>query len=71
MYSLPNASRTRPPTLQIAESSNGVSYRDRVKQLFPVRYQKSAFEQALEPDELAELRRRYEAVAGPVTQPTG
>ena len=54
---------TRPPTVQIAESANGVSYRDRVKQLFPARYQKAAFEQGLEPAELAELRRRFEAAA--------
>jgi hypothetical protein len=62
---------TKPPQLQIAESSDGVSYRDRVKQLFPARYQKSAYELGLEPAALADLRRRFEAAAGPATEPAG
>lgn len=55
---------TRPPKIRMAESGAGVSYRDRVKQLFPAKYQRSAFEEALGPAGMAELRRRYTAVAG-------
>jgi hypothetical protein len=54
-----------PPELQVAESSNGVSYRDRVKQLFPVNYQQAAFQETLEPAQMSELRRRFEAIVGP------
>ncbi len=60
-----------PPTVLIAESANGASYQDRVKQLFPVQYQQAAFQQALEPAAMAELRRRYEAVAGPTVAASG
>ena len=55
---------TRPPTIRMAESGAGVTYRDRVKQLFPARYRRSAFEEALGTAGMAELRRRYAAVAG-------
>ena len=55
------------PKLDIAESANGVSYQDRVRQLFPPAYRTAALTQALEPAQLSELRRRYAAVAGPVT----
>jgi hypothetical protein len=55
---------TQPPTVEIAESTEKVSYRDRVKQLIPERYQKQAFEGALTPDDMAELRRRYDDAAG-------
>ncbi|HST85318.1 MAG TPA: hypothetical protein VLL08_26495 [Kineosporiaceae bacterium] len=59
-----------PPELEVAESSNGVSYRDRVKQLFPVNYQQSAFQETLVPEGMGELRRRFEAIAGPAAGPT-
>jgi hypothetical protein len=58
-----------PPEVNIAESSNGVSYRDRVKQLFPAKYQQVAFQQSLGTAEIGELRRRFEAIAGPATGP--
>jgi len=53
-----------PPTVQMAEATVAISYRDRVKQLIPVRYQKLALEEALGPDAMAELRRRYDAAVG-------
>jgi hypothetical protein len=62
---------TQPPTVQIAESGAGISYRDRVKELIPERYQQMAFQEALGPDAMAELRRRYDAVAGPASTPAG
>lgn len=55
---------TRPPTVEMAEATAEVTYRDRVKQLIPPQHQKLALEGALTPDEMADLRRRYDAAAG-------
>lgn len=55
---------TQPPSVQIAAATDTVSYRDRVRQLIPPRYQKTALEEALGPKEMADLRRRYDLAAG-------
>ena len=55
---------TNPPTVQAAESSADVTYQERVKQLIPAQYQELAAQSALEPDAMAELRRRYDEAAG-------
>jgi hypothetical protein len=55
---------TRPPTIQMAESTAKITYRERVKQLFPDPYEKMAFEQALTPKQMSDLRRRYDEAAG-------
>ena len=55
---------TQPPTIQMAESTATITYRDRVKQLFPDPYEKMAFEQALTAEQMTELRRRYDDAAG-------
>jgi hypothetical protein len=55
---------TDPPTIQMAESTAKITYRDRVKQLFPDPYEKMAFEQALTPEQMTDLRRRYDEAAG-------
>ena len=56
---------TEPPAFQMVASTAEVSYRDRIKQLIPERYQALANEGTLEPDVMADLRRRFDAaVAG-------
>jgi hypothetical protein len=55
---------TQPPTIQMAEATATVTYRERVQQLFPDPYEKMAFEQALTPKQMSELRRRYDEAAG-------
>jgi hypothetical protein len=52
---------TDPPTFQMVESTVDVSYRDRIKQLIPEHYQRLANEGALEPGDMADLRRRFDA----------
>lgn len=49
------------PTFEMVEATETVGYRDRIKQLIPERYQKLANEGALEPGEMADLRRRFDA----------
>lgn len=53
-----------PPTIEVAAATETVSYRDRVKQMFPPEYQDQAFNDFLTKDGMAELRRRYDAAAG-------
>ncbi|SDY45989.1 hypothetical protein SAMN05444365_102331 [Micromonospora pattaloongensis] len=54
---------TDPPTIEVAEASATVSFRDRVRQLIPERYQEQAFQESLEPATMTELRRRYDEAA--------
>jgi hypothetical protein len=53
----------QPPRVQMAESGAGVSYQDRVRQLFPAQYQRPAFEEALGSAGMADLQRRYAVVS--------
>lgn len=56
---------TEPPTFQMVEATTDVSYRDRLRQLIPQRYQAPAEEGTLDPEVMADLRRRFDAaVAG-------
>jgi hypothetical protein len=55
---------SQPPTIQMAESTAKITYRERVKQLFPDPYEKMAFEQALTAEQMTDLRRRYDEAAG-------
>ncbi|MDG4829769.1 hypothetical protein O7627_10695 [Solwaraspora sp. WMMD1047] len=53
-----------PPTVQVAEATETVGFRDRVRQLFPPEYHEAVFTEALDPEDMLELRRRYDAAAG-------
>lgn len=55
---------SEPPTIEVAAATENVSYRDRVRQLFPPEYQERAFNAFLTEEGFAELRRRYDAAAG-------
>ncbi|MCA2217551.1 hypothetical protein [Jidongwangia harbinensis] len=52
---------TTPPTMQMVEATETVSYRDRIFQVLPAEYQQQALTSALEPAAMAELRRRFDA----------
>jgi len=55
---------TDPPTVQVAEATNEVSFTDRVGQLFPERYQQEARQESLGEQRMTELRERYDQAAG-------
>jgi hypothetical protein len=53
-----------PPTIVVAESTAEYTFTERVRQLFPERYQEEALREALGTEAITELRRRYETAAG-------
>lgn len=53
-----------PPTVQVAEAVEGVSFRERVRQLIPERYQQQAYQESLDAADFQRLRQRYDDVAG-------
>lgn len=55
---------TQPPTVQVAEATNEVSFTDRVGQLFPEQYQEQARKESLGEERMRELRQRYDQAAG-------
>nr|MDT0657015.1 hypothetical protein [Micromonospora sp. DSM 115978] len=55
---------TTPPTVRVAESTENVSFRDRVIQMFPPQYHEAAFSEALTEQDMLDLRNRYDAAAG-------
>src|SRR5690242_11906247 len=55
---------TDPPTIEMAEATATVTYRERVQQLFPDPYEKMALTQALTEEQMTQLRRRYDEAAG-------
>ncbi|MFI6759900.1 hypothetical protein ACIBF5_12265 [Micromonospora sp. NPDC050417] len=55
---------TEPPVVQVAEATNGVPFVDRVRQLFPERYQEQALKESLGEQSMRELRQRYDQAAG-------
>ncbi|WP_203798702.1 hypothetical protein [Actinoplanes couchii] len=54
---------TDPPGIQAVEATEKVKYIDRLWQMFPPRYAELAVKEALTPQEMTELRRRYDAAA--------
>lgn len=52
---------TTPPSMQMVESTETVSYRERITQVIPPEYQQQALTSALEPAVMADLRRRFDA----------
>ncbi|MFI7078975.1 hypothetical protein ACIBO1_16920 [Micromonospora sp. NPDC049903] len=55
---------TNPPGIQVVEATEDVIFIDRLRQMFPAKYADLAQKEALEPGEMADLRRRYDAAAG-------
>jgi hypothetical protein len=55
---------TKPPGIQVVESTEDVTFAERLRQMFPARYADQAVKEALADDEMAGLRRRYDAAAG-------
>ncbi|MEV4626979.1 hypothetical protein AB0J90_11895 [Micromonospora sp. NPDC049523] len=55
---------TEPPTVQVAEATDEVSFSDRVGQLFPEQYQQQARQESLGEPGMRELRQRYDRAAG-------
>ncbi|RIV40239.1 hypothetical protein [Micromonospora radicis] len=55
---------TDPPGIQVVEATEDVIFVDRLREMFPTQYAEPALKEALDPSEMAELRRRYEAAAG-------
>jgi hypothetical protein len=51
---------TTPPAMEMAAATETVSYRERITQIIPPEYQAQANEGALEPEAMAELRRRFD-----------
>lgn len=56
--------KSEPPTIEVAEATENVTYRERVVQMFPPEYHERAFNEFLTKEGFAELRRRYDAAAG-------
>ena len=55
---------TDPPGIEVVEATAEVKYVDRVWQMFPPRYAEVALAEALSPDQMADLRERYDDAAG-------
>ncbi|MCZ7476217.1 hypothetical protein [Micromonospora sp. WMMC273] len=55
---------TRPPGIQVVEAAADVRFVDRLREMFPDKYEELALREALPPSEMADLRRRYDAAAG-------
>jgi len=52
-----------PPRVEVAEPTGSKTFAERVQELIPEQYRAQAFEESLEPDAMAELRRRYDDAA--------
>lgn len=55
---------TDPPGIQVVEATAEVRFVDRLRQMFPPEYAEPALKEALAPQEMTDLRRRYAAAAG-------
>lgn len=53
-----------PPGIQVVEATADVMFVDRLKQMFPDKYEELALKEALTQSEMADQRRRYDAAAG-------
>ncbi len=50
--------------IQVVEATDDVRFVDRLRQMFPDKYAQLALKEALAEEEMADLRRRYDAAAG-------
>jgi hypothetical protein len=55
---------TQPPGIEVVEATADVRFVDRLRELFPDKYEELALREALPVSEMADLRRRYDAAAG-------
>ncbi|MFY1655811.1 hypothetical protein [Micromonospora sp. WMMD1274] len=55
---------TQPPGIEVVEATADVRFVDRLREMFPDRYEELALREALPASEMADLRRRYDAAAG-------
>ncbi|GGL91985.1 MULTISPECIES: hypothetical protein [Micromonospora] len=55
---------TEPPGIQVVEGTGEVRFVDRLREMFPEKYEQLALKEALTESEMADLRRRYDAAAG-------
>ncbi|MGC4852134.1 hypothetical protein ACLQ24_01765 [Micromonospora sp. DT4] len=55
---------TNPPGIQVVEATADVMFVDRLREMFPDKYEELALEEALTQSEMADQRRRYDAAAG-------
>lgn len=52
-----------PPRVEVAAATEDMSFTERTRQLMPERYHEEALKEFLEPESIAELRRRYDSLA--------
>ncbi|GLZ62465.1 MULTISPECIES: hypothetical protein [Micromonospora] len=55
---------TEPPGIQVVEATADVMFVDRLREMFPDKYEEVALKEALTESEMAEQRRRYDVAAG-------
>ncbi|GAA3724409.1 hypothetical protein GCM10022225_01610 [Plantactinospora mayteni] len=55
---------TEPPGIQVVEATEDVWFVDRLKEMFPDKYEELALKEALDDSEMSNLRRRYDEAAG-------
>ncbi|WP_349876389.1 hypothetical protein ABIH81_19800 [Micromonospora sp. HUAS YX12] len=55
---------TQPPGIEVVEATADVRFVDRLREMFPDKYEELALREALPASEMADLRRRYDAAAG-------
>jgi len=55
---------TEPPGIQVVEATAETRFVDRLREVFPDKYEELALKEALAESEMADLRRRYDAAAG-------
>ncbi|MEU7751208.1 hypothetical protein [Micromonospora sp. NPDC049171] len=55
---------TDPPGIQVVEATADVRFVDRLREMFPDKYEELALREALTESEMADQRRRYDAAAG-------
>ncbi|GAB3972774.1 hypothetical protein V1634_06945 [Plantactinospora veratri] len=55
---------TEPPGIQVVEATADVRFIDRLREMFPDKYEELAEKEALDESEMADLRRRYDEAAG-------
>ncbi|MEV5630936.1 hypothetical protein [Micromonospora tulbaghiae] len=55
---------TQPPGIEVVEATADIRFVDRLREMFPDKYEDLALREALPTSEMADLRRRYDAAAG-------
>ncbi|MFY1690943.1 hypothetical protein [Plantactinospora sp. WMMB782] len=55
---------TEPPGIQVVEATENVRFVDRLREMFPDKYEELALKESLDENEMASLRRRYDEAAG-------